>query len=146
MPHARITPACAGKRLICHRCCFSIQDHPRLRGEKDRGHPRHHAGVGSPPLARGKEIRRSGLAVIAGITPACAGKSYVCGFSYMVCWDHPRLRGEKEHDIVLKDYSQGSPPLARGKESSNATKNILCRITPACAGKSFPSDDGSLNY
>ena len=30
----RITPAYAGKSLLCHACLFAEQDHPRLCGEK----------------------------------------------------------------------------------------------------------------
>ena len=70
----RITPACAGKSGILHPAFLWSEDHPRLRGEKSFVQRPVHHYQGSPPLARGKAIKRNSLKVQAGITPACAGK------------------------------------------------------------------------
>ena len=52
--------------------------------------------------------------------------------------DHPRLRGEQSHSARDRVCKMGSPPLARGTvfTASSAPKNV--RITPACAGNSYP--------
>ena len=52
---------------------------------------------------------------------------------------HPRLRGEKRKAYMDKLEDAGSPPLTRGKGSNSLLKMIKARITPAYAGKSFPS-------
>ena len=70
-----ITPAYAGKSPVLHPQDVSVQDHPRLRGEK---YPLGGNGddlTGSPPLTRGKASRsRTGRQAVR-ITPAYAGKS-----------------------------------------------------------------------
>ena len=50
---AGITPACAGiSPFHCDDGC-TIQDHPRVRGDKAPAHDQQAAKVGSPPRARG---------------------------------------------------------------------------------------------
>ena len=71
----RITPACAGKTSRLAYPCSRGGDHPRMRGE-DRwrcwvsGWRR-----GSPPHARGRQLRRLHRLGHGRITPACAGKT-----------------------------------------------------------------------
>ena len=55
--HARITPACAGKRCISFAGKAAAQDHPRMRGEKSLICIHTSAQPGSPPHARGKELQ-----------------------------------------------------------------------------------------
>ena len=71
---------------------------------------------GSPPLARGTERETIGKINIAGITPACAGNSWVHPMKSMAIEDHPRLRGEQIGAANPCRVRQGSPPLARGTE------------------------------
>ena len=52
---ARITPAYAGKRLLCRRSTALVQDHPRLCGEKVLCGFFDVSAQGSPPPMRGKE-------------------------------------------------------------------------------------------
>ena len=66
----RITPACAGKRLLL--CWF--RDHPRMCGEKFRAYAKIWNEWGSPPHVRGKAERRKCTNPAVWITPACAGK------------------------------------------------------------------------
>ena len=51
---ARITPACAGKRLTATTVFTPDKDHPRMRGEKSKGIGYLSIKEGSPPHARGK--------------------------------------------------------------------------------------------
>ena len=48
----RITPAYAGKTVMCQAVCLAIWDHPRLRGKDIIGTVTHYIDEGSPPLTR----------------------------------------------------------------------------------------------
>ena len=72
----------------------------------------------------------------AGITPACAGKSFSARQSGNVEQDHPRVCGEKVSNNVNVSVHRGSPPRVRGKVSSRPELHATFGITPACAGKS----------
>ena len=71
----RITPACAGKRLISQPDTSHRQDHPRVCGEKSYSH--------------------RPIIPVLGITPACAGKSIFAFLHNFRTKDHPRVCGEK---------------------------------------------------
>ena len=85
---------------------------------------------------RGKVLRFAQKAYVSGITPAYAGKSRFCFFWFSlgegspppmrgkvllllpVCFlgrDHPRLCGEKGHQVRKRLRCGGSPPPMRGK-------------------------------
>ena len=70
-----ITPACAGKSSRIGATSGERRDHPRLRGEKKKPTSISKPGLGSPPLARGKEKADVDFQAGVRITPACAGKS-----------------------------------------------------------------------
>ena len=91
---------------------------------------------GSPPRARGKggSLRHGDWP--AGITPACAGKSFQNRAQTLKFVDHPRVRGEKTQNRLTRCFARGSPPRARGKDHFKCPLVYLFRITPACAGKS----------
>ena len=76
------------------------------------------------------------------ITPAYAGKRAKNKIGLQFTGDHPRLCGEKGTSIKYLIVPEGSPPPMRGKDKS--TRKILydIRITPAYAGKSYPSPTG----
>ena len=76
----RITPACAGKSSISMRVAQSCRDHPRVCGEKNAPIQTYVDDAGSPPRVRGKAILRLTYTRAVGITPACAGKSYLCRY------------------------------------------------------------------
>ena len=71
------------------------------------------------------------------ITPAYAGKSYICKCLKATDEDHPRLRGEKIHASLDISNEAGSPPLTRGKAIMALYFSRISRITPAYAGKSI---------
>ena len=71
----RITPACAGKRVIFLCILCVAWDHPRVCGEKLGQLLVVLRIVGSPPRVRGKAPDFSLVLSEFGITPACAGKS-----------------------------------------------------------------------
>ena len=135
---AGITPACAGKSRLYRKTRRREGDHPRVRGEKPNSLRASVVSSGSPPRARGKAVQHIQIAHVAGITPACAGKRTVCGGKRRFPGDHPRVRGEKPMPIRTLLSSLGSPPRARGKVYLLAVRSGMTRITPACAGKSYP--------
>ena len=132
-----ITPAYAGKRLVCKDIAPLVRDHPRVCGEKLA---RLYSSVpvpGSPPHMRGKAPAPLGSTPTAGITPAYAGKSATLWHFIPVLWDHPRVCGEKTTANPQATDHWGSPPHMRGKGSPTDTTRHFFRITPACAGKSL---------
>ena len=71
---AGITPAYAGKSRFDVIPYFTLQDHPRLCGEKRKNHKLDEWRTGSPPPMRGKGAPLLSVPVQSGITPAYAGK------------------------------------------------------------------------
>ena len=58
--------------------------------------------------------------------------------------DHPRVGGEKFHSAAEIDEKMGSPPHRRGKVIVNLILTKGHRITPAQAGKSPHTSEGSV--
>ena len=110
---------------------------------------------GSPPHARGRLEEHYDYELIAGITPACAGKTRrgaACrsgsrdhprmrgedspaGWIFVESMDHPRMRGEDSRTRNVPPCLSGSPPHARGRRRYLTRAEGQSRITPACAGK-----------
>ena len=70
-----------------------------------------------------------------GITPAYAGKRLPLQDYSLVCWDHPRVCGEKSSRAVVSSFGGGSPPRMRGKGAHQPVRLLGRGITPAYAGK-----------
>ena len=84
---------------------------------------------------RGKDTGLTGGTKDEGITPAYAGKSTQIFGNCFFDQDHPRLCGEKAFGNSLLHRYIGSPPPMRGKDIEILKSVIVCRITPAYAGK-----------
>ena len=78
-----ITPACAGNRTACIAEYGVWEDHPRVCGEQDFKSNRNSKLTGSPPRVRGTGGKYPEKAAIDGITPACAGNSWMGRKRYM---------------------------------------------------------------
>ena len=91
----RITPAYAGKSVYVRIYSGTLQDHPRLCGEKFSFSFLAIWFRGSPPPMRGKGSSPIACKFAVGITPAYAGKSAELGKSSSLSGDHPRLCEEK---------------------------------------------------
>ena len=135
-----ITPACAGKSSTRMEALTSMQDHPRVCGEKTRIRSTTRSTAGSPPRVRGKGTPTDQMTLQTRITPACAGKSGKGGARRKAGRDHPRVCGEKASATPLKSSPRGSPPRVRGKAPGNKCNVAISGITPACAGKSCHID------
>ena len=133
----RITPACAGKTYWQARQRWDKPDHPRMRGEDGGNMLNAMVYGGSPPHARGRHRSPTVRKAAAWITPACAGKT-TCRRAFTTCRrDHPRMRGEDRSRHVRRGRGRGSPPHARGRQTSRLRIAYGARITPACAGKTL---------
>ena len=132
---AGITPAYAGKSGEYMAGEDQYGDHPRVCGEKFNCNPGSPQHWGSPPRVRGKVEVQVADKLVAGITPACAGKSGKTDWTTMCRRDHPRVCGEKLPAIFVPVRCLGSPPRVRGKGSVSTCDDDWLGITPACAGK-----------
>ena len=130
----RITPACAGKRVMSCPPAL-LRDHPRVCGEKWKIMTVSLGISGSPPRVRGKVAAEFGYSRSTRITPACAGKRQATRKSRYTLEDHPRVCGEKVKYICPVCGKEGSPPRVRGKGCVYKLTVLATRITPACAGK-----------
>ena len=133
-PTTGITPACAGNTRPLPLRRSPSRDHPRLRGEYTRKDQYLPAYTGSPPLARGIRYLHQRARQEPGITPACAGNTYLSDLPVLASGDHPRLRGEYLKKQIRRHTAMGSPPLARGIRSKQRLRLPTSGITPACAG------------
>ena len=115
----RITPAYAGKSRARRTASSTSWDHPRVCGEKPLQSSVNCTMEGSPPRMRGKVLALASL---------------------MLCHrDHPRVCGEKPETPKAALQALGSPPRMRGKECREYMGHLCPGITPAYAGKRFPS-------
>ena len=133
----RITPACAGKTSSYKDNKLSYWDHPRVCGENSNDSRVYGAVSGSPPRVRGKPPFIRVNLLCPGITPACAGKTRERSHAVAGAEDHPRVCGENRRNNQCRPSPQGSPPRVRGKPRDRLHRAIRCRITPACAGKTY---------
>ena len=133
----RITPAYAGKSKAAVSFAISLQDHPRLCGEKLLLPLSETLQWGSPPPMRGKVAAIGGIGAAVRITPAYAGKRIQRVFFLIRFQDHPRLCGEKLVVEIAHSGDRGSPPPMRGKAASNRVDMDSAGIPPAYAGKSL---------
>ena len=108
-------------------------------GEKPHLTPAIDRSKGSPPRMRGKDGVNDSVQAVTGITPACAGKSEKTRSITTTRRDHPRVCGEMSFAVLIVCIALGSPPRMRGKVHLTAYFFIIWGITPACAGKRFPS-------
>ena len=114
----RITPACAGKRVLHVLLRLFRGDHPRMCGEKRNSRSSRQCNRGSPPHVRGKGCLPALALGHVGITPACAGKRFTASATTSGNRDHPRMCGEKFLLSLFICQDMGSPPHVRGKGQS----------------------------
>ena len=95
--------------------------------------------MGSPPRGRGKACPCTPQVGYSRITPSWAGKRPAWRRSRWPWRDHPRVGGEKEYTELDSVRRLGSPPRGRGKVHQMIEVINGLGITPAWAGKSWPS-------
>ena len=110
------------------------RDHPRIRGEHSIVSGATCTISGSSPHTRG--ARGGGRRSVGGrgIIPAYAGSTSLRNLIFLVCKDHPRIRGE--HVVTENDSSlpSGSSPHTRGAPVTTRGLTRSRGIIPAYAG------------
>ena len=104
-------------------------------GEKLQQRQAGQAQAGSPPHVRGKVGTHTARKIAAGITPACAGKSFSFLRSTIIRLDHPRMCGEKQDVLADLLDKWGSPPHVRGKASDTRSPVAMHRDHPRMCGE-----------
>ncbi len=144
-PGRGLTPACAGSTVALNGTRDDLWTHPRLRGE----HPTPSCIVirpmDSPPPARGAHEGAAVEDARVGLTPACAGSTWVTLRHPAGTWTHPRLRGEHRIATNRARIIEDSPPPARGARQLDGV--LACRdgLTPACAGSTWATTCGTCS-
>ena len=113
--------------------------HPRSRGEHSPGISGIMPRPGSSPLARGTHITGLFASCALGLIPARAGNTAMMLSPCLICWAHPRSRGEHVRYEMLKVQQPGSSPLARGTQSFIRTRQSIEGLIPARAGNTLHS-------
>ena len=91
--------------------------------------------MGSSPRVRGKQDVIREAVKMAGLIPACAGKTRPAHSDYGHSGAHPRVCGENTGWVVLRLSIVGSSPRVRGKHCGSRERTQSRRLIPACAGK-----------
>ena len=85
---------------------------------------------------RGKDPVSEYLCQLPGITPAYAGKSRILTCNEAAEKDHPRVCGEKYHDMAAADRRVGITPAYAGKSIKDVKQAIqLMGSPPRMRGK-----------
>ena len=90
--------------------------------------------MGSSPHARGTQHVSRRVIRSTGIIPACAGNTIRPVPDRRGTRDHPRMRGEHNHECSRGQDGEGSSPHARGTLPRHIAQLEAGGIIPACAG------------
>ena len=131
---SRIIPAHAGSTVMSAMSSAACADHPRSRGEHERGCDLTVTLLGSSPLTRGAPHLQRGELDDQRIIPAHAGSTTKLAEFTWANPDHPRSRGEHATGTVRFDRRVGSSPLTRGARTRPRRAGPTPRIIPAHAG------------
>ena len=110
-----LIPAHAGKTRLLVPGAWSVEAHPRSRGENRLVYWPTRQVMGSSPLTRGKHARNARGMTIPRLIPAHAGKTQRHDWYDQRMGAHPRSRGENIADSLGIPLRHGSSPLTRGK-------------------------------
>ncbi len=110
------------------------KNHPRVCGDQRLSICIMVGTKESPPRVRGSVIRHVYGSVSSGITPACAGISPRLHFDARQYRNHPRVCGDQQGVLPVKNVLRESPPRVRGSDEDLTSFAGRSRITPACAG------------
>ena len=133
----RIIPACAGNAQHWRITSFRRADHPRVCGERALALCVAALAGGSSPRVRGTQVADFSGTFEQRIIPACAGNASTQVTIAATDADHPRVCGERAHDIPHTDAARGSSPRVRGTHRRSDDYSLEQRIIPACAGNAF---------
>ena len=133
-PRKRIIPARAGFTLAGSHQQGVVADHPRSRGVYPSLLTQITSVSGSSPLARGLHVLPHIHRRIGGIIPARAGFTHADHILHEFWEDHPRSRGVYVVVGGVREFEDGSSPLARGLLGADFDEAMSHGIIPARAG------------
>ena len=113
-PVPGVIPAYAGSTVGGSGCHRAKRDHPRIRGEHYEVGVGGRECVGSSPHTRGARDAPAPEGAFDGIIPAYAGSTRRRRAPSGRHEDHPRIRGEHDHALLLPRGRRGSSPHTRG--------------------------------
>ena len=109
--------------------------HPRVCGENAAVFNAVAGAAGSSPRVRGKLAIVAAGRPVAGLIPACAGKTCFYHCARLSVGAHPRVCGENLKSSPAAIRAHGSSPRVRGKQGIADQLLHLLGLIPACAGK-----------
>ena len=130
-----LIPACAGKTMVRARSSGLARAHPRVCGENPLTGLTRPRAAGSSPRVRGKRLSGKWAALVAGLIPACAGKTIFGSPLGKKAGAHPRVCGENRRITRWSTFATGSSPRVRGKPALVDYVQDARGLIPACAGK-----------
>ena len=110
------------------------RDHPRIRGEHLNRIKNEMPAEGSSPHTRGAPRDVPHITPSGRIIPAYAGSTGPGVFDPPRGRDHPRIRGEHPHCLLLSEGGEGSSPHTRGAQKLGDAVGGARGIIPAYAG------------
>ena len=138
LPCGRFIPACAGNAAAPELSRTFQTVHPRMRGERCGSRMKVKRTAGSSPHARGTHDRPGRRDRPDRFIPACAGNASSRSLMAFMIAVHPRMRGERRKLDVMRKFSSGSSPHARGTLTAGVAMSQDRRFIPACAGNASP--------
>ncbi|EFE72206.1 conserved hypothetical protein [Streptomyces viridosporus ATCC 14672] len=151
----RNTLASAGRTKLPSSSTSPAAEHPCIGGEDADAAPVHVPVGGTPPHRRGGRggdlaegvlqrntpasagrTRRVGCSALSSAEhPASAGRTGSPGTGYACTAEHPRIGGEDVVIALRRAVIRGTPPHRRGGPEVVPGDRVLCRNTPASAGR-----------
>ena len=141
-----LIPACAGKTILETALTIAFKAHPRVCGENPITTGVIFTLPGSSPRVRGKLDLVQNCVIVAGLIPACAGKTAPQRPHRNRRWAHPRVCGENTRLELARVFEEGSSPRVRGKLLMLNTLCLNPRLIPACAGKTKTEARVQIGY
>ena len=133
----RLIPACAGKTTRSTSGRPASSAHPHACGENEPRHVAAQPPQGSSPRVRGKRPRYERLGPMAGLIPACAGKTAVGGRAAAMWKAHLRVCGENVRFESAEEVARGSSPACAGKTATGCGGRGRGGIIPRVCGENW---------
>ena len=130
----RFIPALAGNGLTAWCISPMASVHPRARGERYRCYWRGTIYCGSSPRSRGTGSNANWERFCTRFIPALAGNGHTGRYPRGRQPVHPRARGERQGQPVIRPDWPGSSPRSRGTGWALPSKMKFGRFIPALAG------------
>ena len=133
-------PACAGNP--CSACTTPIRTrvHPRVCGEPARTSATRRANGGPSPRVRGTRLPGRPESKPRGSIPACAGNPTSTRAPSSWRRVHPRVCGEPDLSVDLRESVHGPSPRVRGTPRLRPAPAAVAGSIPACAGNPTYAD------